>query len=172
VVSFFFSFQIFESKFRKISSFFSLRLVRLRFPRSLPRSTRLTLLFPFLLLFFYAKHTKRNQKPQKPQKQTRGLLYGMVLTNARAVGEFGAVAVVSGNIIGRTQTLTLFVESAYKECVCFGAGEREEREETDSFERKKTRKPEKKLTFFSSFKIRKISDITPTARSPPACSSA
>lgn len=48
---------------------------------------------------------------------SRGLLYGMVLTNARAVGEFGAVAVVSGNIIGRTQTLTLFVESAYKECV-------------------------------------------------------
>ena len=50
-----------------------------------------------------------------------GLLYGMVLTNARAVGEFGAVAVVSGNIIGRTQTLTLFVESAYKEYSTDGA---------------------------------------------------
>lgn len=50
-----------------------------------------------------------------------GLLYGMVLTNARAVGEFGAVAVVSGNIIGRTQTLTLFVESAYKEYNADGA---------------------------------------------------
>lgn len=50
-----------------------------------------------------------------------GLLYGMVLTNARAVGEFGAVAVVSGNIIGRTQTLTLFVESAYKEYNTDGA---------------------------------------------------
>ncbi|KAK9802871.1 hypothetical protein WJX72_005974 [[Myrmecia] bisecta] len=44
-----------------------------------------------------------------------GLLYGIILTNARAMGEFGAVSVISGNIIGRTQTLTLFVESAYKE---------------------------------------------------------
>ncbi|KAG2425847.1 hypothetical protein HXX76_013471 [Chlamydomonas incerta] len=44
-----------------------------------------------------------------------GLLYGVILCNARAMGEFGAVSVISGNIIGRTQTLTLFVESAYKE---------------------------------------------------------
>eukprot|EP00879_Flechtneria_rotunda_P013266 GHRR01013853.1.p1 GENE.GHRR01013853.1~~GHRR01013853.1.p1 ORF type:complete len:361 (+),score=95.06 GHRR01013853.1:652-1734(+) len=44
-----------------------------------------------------------------------GLMYGVILTNARAMGEFGAVSVISGNIIGRTQTLTLFVESAYKE---------------------------------------------------------
>eukprot|EP01025_Chloroclados_australasicus_P033857 TRINITY_DN3463_c0_g1_i1.p1 TRINITY_DN3463_c0_g1~~TRINITY_DN3463_c0_g1_i1.p1 ORF type:complete len:400 (+),score=37.77 TRINITY_DN3463_c0_g1_i1:182-1201(+) len=44
-----------------------------------------------------------------------GLLYGLVLTNARAMGEFGAISVISGNIIGQTQTLTLFVESAYKE---------------------------------------------------------
>ncbi|NJO85946.1 MAG: sulfate ABC transporter permease subunit CysW, partial [Synechococcaceae cyanobacterium RM1_1_27] len=43
-----------------------------------------------------------------------GLLYGVILTNARAMGEFGAVAVVSGNIVGRTQTLPLFVEDAYK----------------------------------------------------------
>ncbi|MEN9246045.1 MAG: ABC transporter permease subunit, partial [Thermostichales cyanobacterium SRBZ-1_bins_19] len=43
-----------------------------------------------------------------------GLLYGVILTNARAMGEFGAVAVVSGNIIGKTQTLALFVEDAYK----------------------------------------------------------
>ncbi|MGQ9838412.1 MAG: sulfate ABC transporter permease subunit CysW [Cyanobacteriota bacterium] len=43
-----------------------------------------------------------------------GLLYGVILTNARAMGEFGAVAVVSGNITGRTQTLPLFVEDAYK----------------------------------------------------------
>lgn len=33
----------------------------------------------------------------------------------RAMGEFGAVSVISGNIIGKTQTLTLYVESAYKE---------------------------------------------------------
>ena len=32
----------------------------------------------------------------------------------RAMGEFGAVSVISGNIIGQTQTLTLYVESAYK----------------------------------------------------------
>ncbi|GAB4210560.1 MAG: sulfate ABC transporter permease subunit CysW [Synechococcales cyanobacterium] len=43
-----------------------------------------------------------------------GLLYGVILTNARAMGEFGAVAVVSGNIVGKTQTLPLFVEDAYK----------------------------------------------------------
>ena len=44
-----------------------------------------------------------------------GLLYGVLLTNARAMGEFGAVSVVSGNIIGKTQTLPLFVEDAYKQ---------------------------------------------------------
>lgn len=44
-----------------------------------------------------------------------GLLYGMVLTNARAMGEFGAVAVVSGSIAGKTQTLPLYVEEAYKQ---------------------------------------------------------
>ncbi|MEW5307602.1 MAG: hypothetical protein WDW36_009984 [Sanguina aurantia] len=44
-----------------------------------------------------------------------GLLYGVILTNARAMGEFGAVSVISGNIIGKTQTMTLFVESSYKE---------------------------------------------------------
>lgn len=44
-----------------------------------------------------------------------GLLYGVILTTARAMGEFGAVAVVSGNIISKTQTLPLFVEEAYKQ---------------------------------------------------------
>jgi sulfate transport system permease protein len=44
-----------------------------------------------------------------------GLLYGIVLTNARAMGEFGAVSVVSGKLINQTQTLPLFVEDAYKE---------------------------------------------------------
>ncbi|XFA73379.1 sulfate ABC transporter permease subunit CysW [Thermosynechococcaceae cyanobacterium Okahandja] len=43
-----------------------------------------------------------------------GLLYGVLLTNARAMGEFGAVAVVSGNIAGLTQSLPLFIEDAYK----------------------------------------------------------
>jgi sulfate/thiosulfate transport system permease protein len=43
-----------------------------------------------------------------------GLLYGVLLTNARAMGEFGAVAVVSGSIIGQTATLPIFVELAYK----------------------------------------------------------
>jgi len=44
-----------------------------------------------------------------------GLLYGVILTNARVMGEFGAVSVVSGNITGKTQTLPLFVEEAYKQ---------------------------------------------------------
>ncbi|GFE70751.1 sulfate ABC transporter permease subunit CysW [Chroococcus sp. FPU101] len=43
-----------------------------------------------------------------------GLLYGILLTNARAMGEFGAVSVVSGSILGRTATLPIFVEQAYK----------------------------------------------------------
>ncbi|MEA5519324.1 sulfate ABC transporter permease subunit CysW [Limnoraphis robusta] len=43
-----------------------------------------------------------------------GLLYGVLLTNARAMGEFGAVAVVSGLISGRTLTLPSFVEQAHK----------------------------------------------------------
>ncbi|NDC15534.1 MAG: ABC transporter permease subunit [Synechococcaceae bacterium WB9_2_170] len=42
-------------------------------------------------------------------------LYGLLLTTARALGEFGAVSVVSGNIRGLTQTLPLFVEDAYKQ---------------------------------------------------------
>lgn len=44
-----------------------------------------------------------------------GLLYGLILTNARAMGEFGAISVVSGNIAGQTQSLPLFVEEAYKQ---------------------------------------------------------
>jgi sulfate/thiosulfate transport system permease protein len=44
-----------------------------------------------------------------------GLLYGLILTNARAMGEFGAVSVVSGNIANATQSLPLFVEDAYKQ---------------------------------------------------------
>ena len=44
-----------------------------------------------------------------------GLLYGVVLCNARAMGEFGAVSVVSGHIRGRTVTLPLQVEILYNE---------------------------------------------------------
>ncbi|BFM40414.1 sulfate ABC transporter permease subunit CysW [Synechocystis sp. LKSZ1] len=43
-----------------------------------------------------------------------GLLYGVLLTNARAMGEFGAVSVVSGSILGQTSTLPIFVEQEYK----------------------------------------------------------
>lgn len=43
------------------------------------------------------------------------LLYGMILTNARAMGEFGAVSVVSGHIRGETNTMPLLVEIAYNE---------------------------------------------------------
>jgi sulfate transport system permease protein len=44
-----------------------------------------------------------------------GLLYGVILCNARAMGEFGAVSVVSGHIRGQTETLPLHVESLYNE---------------------------------------------------------
>ncbi len=41
------------------------------------------------------------------------LVYGIVLTTARALGEYGAVAVVSGRIVGRTETLTLHVKQQF-----------------------------------------------------------
>jgi len=44
-----------------------------------------------------------------------GLLYGVILCNARAMGEFGAVSVVSGHIRGETNTLPLHVELLYNE---------------------------------------------------------
>ncbi len=43
-----------------------------------------------------------------------GLIYGIILCNARAMGEFGAVSVVSGNIIGQTETMPLRVQSLYE----------------------------------------------------------
>ena len=50
-----------------------------------------------------------------------GLLYGVLLCNARAMGEFGAVSVVSGHIRGRTDTLPLHVEILYNEYDFTGA---------------------------------------------------
>jgi sulfate transport system permease protein len=44
-----------------------------------------------------------------------GLLYGLVLCNARAMGEFGAVYVVSGHIAGRTDTMPLRIEKLVQE---------------------------------------------------------
>ena len=44
-----------------------------------------------------------------------GLLYGIVLCNARSMGEFGAVSVVSGHIRGQTNTIPLHVEILYNE---------------------------------------------------------
>jgi sulfate transport system permease protein len=44
-----------------------------------------------------------------------GLLYGVILCNARAMGEFGAVSVVSGHITGQTDTMPLRVEKLYQE---------------------------------------------------------
>ena len=54
-----------------------------------------------------------------------GLLYGVILANARAMGEFGAVSVVSGHIRGETNTLPLHVEILYNEynlraCIQYG----------------------------------------------------
>jgi sulfate transport system permease protein len=50
-----------------------------------------------------------------------GLLYGVLLCNARAMGEFGAVSVVSGHIRGLTNTLPLHVEVSYNEYNFVGA---------------------------------------------------
>jgi sulfate transport system permease protein len=44
-----------------------------------------------------------------------GLLYGVILCNGRAMGEFGAVSVVSGHIRGHTNTMPLHVEILYNE---------------------------------------------------------
>jgi len=44
-----------------------------------------------------------------------GLLYGVILCNARAMGEFGAVSIVSGHITGQTDTMPLRVEKLYQE---------------------------------------------------------
>ena len=44
-----------------------------------------------------------------------GLLYGVILCNARAMGEFGAVYVVSGHIAGQTDTMPLRVEKLFQE---------------------------------------------------------
>ena len=50
-----------------------------------------------------------------------GVAYGVVLTTARAVGEFGAVSVVSGRIAGQTQSLTLLVEQRFQNFALAGA---------------------------------------------------
>jgi sulfate transport system permease protein len=47
--------------------------------------------------------------------------YGIVLTTARALGEFGAVSVVSGRIVGKTETMTLHVEEQYQSFDYVGA---------------------------------------------------
>jgi sulfate transport system permease protein len=44
-----------------------------------------------------------------------GLLYGIILCNARAMGEFGAVSVVSGHITGKTDTMPLRIEKLYQD---------------------------------------------------------
>ena len=47
--------------------------------------------------------------------------YGIVLTTARALGEFGAVSVVSGRIVGKTETMTLHVEERFQSFDYVGA---------------------------------------------------
>ena len=50
-----------------------------------------------------------------------GLVYGVVLSVARAIGEFGAVSVVSGKVAGETETLTLLVEKRFNNFDLAGA---------------------------------------------------
>ena len=47
--------------------------------------------------------------------------YGVILTTARVIGEFGAVSVVSGHIAGQTETLTLYVQDRYENVDRVGA---------------------------------------------------
>jgi len=49
------------------------------------------------------------------------IAYGVVLTTARALGEFGAVSVISGHVVGRTETMTLHVEAQYQQFDYVGA---------------------------------------------------
>ena len=50
-----------------------------------------------------------------------GVVYGVVLTTARALGEFGAVSIVSGRLTGKTETLTLLVDNRYTQFDTTGA---------------------------------------------------
>jgi sulfate transport system permease protein len=50
-----------------------------------------------------------------------GVVYGVILTTARAIGEFGAVSVVSGKVAGETETLTLLVEKRFQNFDLAGA---------------------------------------------------
>ena len=50
-----------------------------------------------------------------------GVAYGVVLTTARALGEFGAVAVVSGHVVGQTETMTLRVQERFESFDLAGA---------------------------------------------------
>src|SRR4051794_19676957 len=50
-----------------------------------------------------------------------GVAYGIVLTTARALGEFGAVSVVSGHILGQTETMTLYVQDRFEHFDVSGA---------------------------------------------------
>ena len=50
-----------------------------------------------------------------------GVAYGVVLTAARALGEFGAVSIVSGRLAGQTETLTLYVQDRFEQFDLVGA---------------------------------------------------
>jgi sulfate transport system permease protein len=50
-----------------------------------------------------------------------GVAYGVVLTTARAIGEFGAVTLVSGRLAGQTETMTLYVDNRYEAFDLVGA---------------------------------------------------
>ena len=50
-----------------------------------------------------------------------GVAYGVVLTTARALGEFGAVSIVSGHLSGQTETLTLYVQDRFEQFDLVGA---------------------------------------------------
>ena len=63
----------------------------------------------------WARAAGRSCSASRCRRSRWGLLYGVILCNARAMGEFGAVSVVSGHIRGQTNTIPLHVEILYNE---------------------------------------------------------
>ena len=68
-----------------------------------------------------ARRRGRHSGASRCRPSAGGCGYGVVLTTARALGEFGAVAVVSGKIAGQTSTLTVYVEERFQQFDMVGA---------------------------------------------------
>ena len=84
----------------------------IRFMFATPSIVIVTLFVTFPLI---AKSLIPTMSAQGTSEEQAALIYGVILSNARAMGEFGAVSVVSGHIRGLTNTIPLYVEISYNE---------------------------------------------------------